>query len=657
MVEAEAEIMSKKVFIRVFIILFLFIAPFTLFSQDNEEDLEVWDYICRQGLQQFQGYLQTHGNIDPAEWKQPIESAFIRLSGYSGEKQASFTYAVTGDENFNAACYPGGQFVIHKGTLDILDSYIEVKTGKQRDTIDPAELSKLRESMLAAVIAHELGHFYNRHAFRTFKQVWSIAEKYEQTIDLALIKYSQQHEYEADRTGYLLLQKAGYNPNAMIEILEMLNAMQQQSLNIAPRHAFNVYLTTHPSPHARLAVFSGQRQELHQWAFELEKAFSDIQLGRNLDEAVSVIDKSLRDVPGNVHILKAKAVAMHKKWLVTVTLKNQKLRGIIDMPTFRDDMVFATTGTRGTRKQIPGDVVLYRKAREAYLKILSQAADPEFYSNFAILLAYSPDPNEEVLALKLAATAAEARSTFSNLSNLAMVFYLTGKTQEAVALLTQISAAYDQNYTNVLTSAAVDPAAMQSLAAFHQEIRKIQNLDRNYTPNDFTPLLNLALCLAYTGDRSNAQKIARDYLSKYESSSKWAAFLASTTSTTIPPVPEKKPMTVDGLQVGQSIDKALRVWGKPDDIAMYQDGTEVWIYNSRNAELNIQGGVIDIIGLVAQGAPRADGKIGVGSSRNEIENIAGAPRRSADPYTIYEGLQNLAVQYSGDSASVILLFQ
>lgn len=648
--------MSIRRILPALLCLLLFL-PARAAAQSDERDLEIWAYIVRQGQTQFEQFVQSRGKADPGAWKGPIESSFLRLARSSGERGFNITYAVVKDQSFNAACYPGGQFVIHEGLLSILDYLIEQGTGRPVGKLDSKVLASARESLLAAVLAHELGHYYNRHAFRTFKQIWSLAEDAKQNVDLAIIRYSQEHEFEADRTGFLLMRSAGYDTAGMLAILGLLNSIQQANLRIGPPDAFNVFLTTHPSPHARLAAFEGDHQAMHAWAAALERAFSDIQLGRNLPQAVQVIEESLKAVPGNVHLRKAKSVALHKMWLQTVQLRDQQLRGILDMPAFRDDMVFSTLGTRGVRKTIPGDRALYMKAKEAYLATVKDAADPGYISNLALLLAYSPEPEEERLAVKLGAAAVQSNATIANVSNLAVVFHLVGMTDQAIELLGGVALEFDKGYASAIRAAESDPAVLSSLRAFHQEMRLTQALNREYVHSDFTPLLNLSLCLAYKKDLKQAKEIAQIYLRNYENYSAWAVYLAKSTGAEAPAQEARSPVAVAGIATGQSIDRALTAWGKPQNIASYKDGLEVWDYRERNVKLHIQGGVIDIIEMTSPESPKMDGNLGVGATRKDIERIFGPPRRTAAPYTVYEGKQNLAVQYSGDVAAVLLLFQ
>jgi predicted Zn-dependent protease len=106
---------------------------------------------------------------------------------------------------------------------------IHVYTGLLKFVSDDQEL--------AAVISHEIGHIVNHHGAKqnTIASVGSalisvsgLSQGAQDTANIAgsvsLLKLSRTDEYEADITGIDLLVKAGYNPLAMISLLNSLNA-------------------------------------------------------------------------------------------------------------------------------------------------------------------------------------------------------------------------------------------------------------------------------------------------------------------------------------------------------------------------------------------------------------------------------------------------
>lgn len=107
---------------------------------------------------------------------------------------------------------------------------------------------------LAAVIAHEVGHIINAHCAKQglinygadiVTSTSAVANsKYATAIntgkELASLKMSRTDEYDADLTGVDLMVKAGYDPKAMVSVL---NKICENSFDV---------LSTHPSGINRL---------------------------------------------------------------------------------------------------------------------------------------------------------------------------------------------------------------------------------------------------------------------------------------------------------------------------------------------------------------------------------------------------------------------
>jgi Zn-dependent protease with chaperone function len=647
--------MRTRSAIAVVLCFFLF-APFLFAADQVAVDTELLAYVQRQSEVWYNSYTAQHGVVEPGDWQEPVESAFLKLANSSGRPGFEINYAVLKDKDFNAASFPGGQFIINVGTLETLDRIIESQAGTPLSRIAPAELKQRRENILAPILAHELGHYYSRHTYAAMKKKWAMEDLQKPNIDLTMIAFSQDNELEADKVGSLLLAQAGYDPGLMLSTLELLNDIQQGQMKEAPDADFNTYFSSHPSPHRRLAAFQGDKQALHAWAAEMEDAFSDVQIGRNLPQAVAVIDKGLTVVPSNLYLMNERAVALHKQWLQTVALKDQKLRAIVDSPSFRDEMVFSKRGTRGAEKVIPGDKALYLKARAAYLAIYDTSEDPTLYSNFALLLAYSPDANDEKAAATLAKMATDAASTYSNASNLATVLYLVNRKDDAFGLLAGIASDLDTRYTKLFAEEAKDPAVAETLQSLRDRMKQTQALNESFVADDFTPLLNLALCLAYAGRQDTAQQLASDYLARYESTSSWAQYLAATSGAPIPKQAARAPLPVKDIAVGSSLAQVVQKWGKATEVTTMDNGDELWSYDPLKAQVGVKDGSVYSIELDAIESPKIDNRFGVGSTQAEIEKALGASKRVANHYFIYEGGQSLGVLYAKEVAQQIILF-
>ncbi|MDR2716878.1 MAG: M48 family metalloprotease [Treponema sp.] len=151
---------------------------------------------------------------------------------------------------YNAFATPGGHIFITKKLVEAATS----------------------EDMLAAIIAHELAHILLKHGIAIIndmkltddmtaaanraanlagnnaaaQRLMLFRDSVTKTMDTMLKNgYSQSQEFEADREAVTLLQKSGYDPMALQDMLKILQQVQKSQ-----KGGFN---TTHPSPVDRIA--------------------------------------------------------------------------------------------------------------------------------------------------------------------------------------------------------------------------------------------------------------------------------------------------------------------------------------------------------------------------------------------------------------------
>ncbi len=177
---------------------------------------------------------QLGGAIDNAVFQNYINSIGRQIAAVSHTPQLEFHYTAVNDTGINAMALPGGYVFITRGMLESLTT----------------------EAQLAAILAHETVHVTARHAAQamsnqigmeillsavtsdtTSQSVVTVARLGSQIIGL---KHSRENETEADTIGLDYLVNAGYHPNAMVEIIEMLERQNQ----LRPIE----FLSTHPSP-------------------------------------------------------------------------------------------------------------------------------------------------------------------------------------------------------------------------------------------------------------------------------------------------------------------------------------------------------------------------------------------------------------------------
>ena len=193
------------------------------------------------GLSSRNQMAQQHGGLYPDERLQ----AYVDMVGeklvnasMARETPYKFEFHLLADPNtINAFALPGGQVFI---------TY--------------ALLSKLKnEDQLAGVLGHEIGHVLGKHSaerigetefWKTVSSGASVGADMGGLIggigQKTLLKNGRDDELESDDLGVRFMIDAGYNPNEMIGVMEILKA--SAGPNRVPE-----FQSTHPDPDNRIA--------------------------------------------------------------------------------------------------------------------------------------------------------------------------------------------------------------------------------------------------------------------------------------------------------------------------------------------------------------------------------------------------------------------
>ena len=147
------------------------------------------------------------------------------------------------DNTPNAWCMPGGKVAVYTGILP----YTQNETG------------------LAVVMSHEIAHAIAQHSreqasYSVLQNLGgSIAasmglfpDLYNGATNLVMLKYSREHETEADQLGLIFMKLAGYDPNYAVTFWDR---MRQSGGGGQPE-----FLSTHPSDATRIANIKGYLQ-------------------------------------------------------------------------------------------------------------------------------------------------------------------------------------------------------------------------------------------------------------------------------------------------------------------------------------------------------------------------------------------------------------
>jgi len=191
------------------------------------------------GLQTAPEMAAQHGGLYPDQRLQTLVDAIgKRLVEKSIARETPYRYEfhLLADENtINAFALPGGQIFI---------TY--------------ALFSKLNEDQLAGVLGHEIGHVIGRHSaeriadsnfWRTVSMGASVGADAGGIVSSigqnTLLKNGREDELESDKLGVLTMIRAGYEPEEMIRVMEILK--EAAGPNRVPE-----FQSTHPDPENRI---------------------------------------------------------------------------------------------------------------------------------------------------------------------------------------------------------------------------------------------------------------------------------------------------------------------------------------------------------------------------------------------------------------------
>ncbi|HET7650005.1 MAG TPA: M48 family metallopeptidase [Gammaproteobacteria bacterium] len=188
----------------------------------------------------------------------PAMQAYVNRVGrwvalHSDRPDLPWQFAVLDDNDIDAYAAPGGYVFITKGLLLRLHS----------------------EAELAGVLGHEITHVVRKHHLNEIRRDSRLAlvgtaaqlemqqhgynsQALAQIAAAAKLVYSRgldkDDEFQADREGVVLAARSGYDPYALLEVLQMLQSIDPKSSKMA------LLLKTHPSPAARIAALSEAMQ-------------------------------------------------------------------------------------------------------------------------------------------------------------------------------------------------------------------------------------------------------------------------------------------------------------------------------------------------------------------------------------------------------------
>lgn len=237
-----------------------------------------------EGKKAHEGVLKEYGAYPDAKLQAYVNDLGQRLAAQSHRANLKWTFTVLDSPEINAFALPGGYVYVTRGIMAYLDS----------------------EAELAGVIGHEIGHVTARHgAQRATRQqragigvlaatvlgavlegagvggATDLASQVSQTAAAGYIaSYSRDQESQADQLGAEYLARNRYNPQNMVDVIQVLKNQETFAAEAAkaegrPEPSAAGWLASHPANDKRLA-------DIKAYAAKYSGQYGDDARGRYL---------------------------------------------------------------------------------------------------------------------------------------------------------------------------------------------------------------------------------------------------------------------------------------------------------------------------------------------------------------------------------------
>ena len=184
---------------------------------------------------------QMGGKIPDPAIQRYIDTVGQNIARVSHNPTLQYHFAALNHNSVNAFALPGGYVFTTKGMLEKLQT----------------------EAQLAGILAHELVHVVARHSSEVISRQIGVnillsavtADDTPQAVTAATnltrqilsLKYSREHEQQADLAGLGYMVHAGYNPYAMIEAMQILRSQPDSvSIDFFSTHSARKTISSQP---------------------------------------------------------------------------------------------------------------------------------------------------------------------------------------------------------------------------------------------------------------------------------------------------------------------------------------------------------------------------------------------------------------------------
>lgn len=195
------------------------------------------------GLESTPAMIEQYGGLHPdPDGQKLVKEVGNRIVANSSAKTTPYKYdfhLLADAETVNAFALPGGQVFITAALFNKLEN----------------------QDQLAGVLGHEIGHVVARHGAERIAQMeltqgltgaaviasgdYNTAQAAQMIANLVSMSYGRNQELKADNLGVRFMTETGYNPEAMLGLMQILE--QAGGGKGQPE-----FLSTHPSPANRM---------------------------------------------------------------------------------------------------------------------------------------------------------------------------------------------------------------------------------------------------------------------------------------------------------------------------------------------------------------------------------------------------------------------
>lgn len=221
-------------------------ANLVLMSENREQEI---------GAEEHEKILASMPMYQDDELLAYVSEVGNRIASISHRPDLDYKFFIIDSPDINAMALPGGYVYVNRGLLTFMNT----------------------EAQLAAVLAHEVGHITARHAVQQHargalanaastvgglvtavatgsgyvgSQISQVTSIWAQT---GLSGFGREGELEADSLGAEYLLKAGYDPEAMIDVVTVLKNQEDFNRRVqGNRGSYHGLFATHPRNDTRL---------------------------------------------------------------------------------------------------------------------------------------------------------------------------------------------------------------------------------------------------------------------------------------------------------------------------------------------------------------------------------------------------------------------